>query len=299
MKAAQIQKTAFGGADAIELKTEGLHLVATTAFGPRIAHFSRPGGANLLFWDAKGELGRGDWKLRGGHRTWVGRPGADESEETYAPDNGAVEVQLAADGFTLTSARDPATQTRRGFTVRVVAEDRLSIEHFVVNDSDMLYSGFLWALTCSKPSPETRYHIPLGNGGPWDTFTMVHFRKWSTHGQGHFEDDQFAVGKDLLSVTPRGKETKRMLRAERGIFAMEDRGRDALFAKRAPPQKNAPHPLACNLACYVGPDNFMVEMESMGPEAPLGPFERLSWNETWVLRPWAAVPDARGLLELF
>lgn len=299
MKAVSIQKIEFGGAQALELKTGALHLIATTAFGPRIAHFSRPGGENLLLWDAKGDLGRGEWKLRGGHRAWVGRPGADESEETYAPDNAPVEVQASPDGFTLTSVKDPATQTRRGFTVRVEGDDRLAIENFLINDSDMLYSGFLWALTCSKPAADTRYHIPLGDGGPWDTCTMVHFRKWSTHGQGHFEDDQFVMGKELLTVTPKGRETKRMMRAPRGIFAMENKGRDALFAKRAAVVRHAPHPLACNLACYIGPDNFMVEMESMGPETPLAPFERIAWGETWVLRPWAAVRSTEDLAGLY
>lgn len=280
------------------LETSALSLEVTLEFGPRIRHLSRPGKGNLLFWDQPGKLARGAWKLRGGHRIWVGRPMADEAEETYAEDNSPVQITKEVDGFAVRGAVHPVTRLSRGFRVSVVAPHHLRLTHFAVNESDMLSSGLLWPLTCTLPAPNTKYLVPMGNGSSWDTFTMVHFRKWSDHGQGHFEDNQFVVGRDLLEVTPKGFETKRMFRGDRGIFAMNDPSRESLFIKKAMPVALGLHPKDCNLACYIGPDNFMVEMESMGPETPIPPGGRISWDEDWFLHPYRTISTSQELLQL-
>lgn len=282
----------------VRLETPALHLEVSLEYGPRIRHLSRPGKGNLLFWEQQATLGRGDWKLRGGHRIWVGRPMADEAEETYAEDNGAVTLATRADGFSVTGAQHPATGLVRGYDITVVKDQELTVRHFVENKSDMLSSGLLWPLTCTLPAAGTRYLVPLGDGSSWDTFTQVHFRKWSDHGQGHFEDPQFVMKKDVLEITPQGLETKRMFRAERGVFALVDPSRDAVFMKVAKPTALGRHPRDCNLACYIGPRNFMVEMESMGPETPMAPGARIAWDETWVLTGHRDVKDTAGLLAL-
>ncbi|NUN94136.1 MAG: hypothetical protein HUU04_10210 [Verrucomicrobiae bacterium] len=295
----QIQKTTLEGSVAVELTTPVLRLVAVTDFGPRLAHLSLAGGENLLFWKP-GKMRRGAWDLRGGHRVWAAHPGADESEDSYAPDNAPCELEIFGDGFRVTGATCPLNATRRGFAVRAVSADRLEVENFLTNAGNMLYCAGVWALTCTLPGVGARYAIPLGDGSAWDNFSLVHFRTWGGQGKGGFHDPQIAVGDETLVVTPRGVENKRMIQAPRGIFAMSDAARALTFAKKVDWRPGEAYPLNTNLAFYIGPDNFMVEMESMGPSRTLKPGETLRHPETWVLRKGAvAVEKAAPLMKLF
>ena len=294
-----IQRTTFDGVDAIELLTSALRLVVITARGPRIASWGRPGGDSLLLW-SPGKYRRGQWDLMGGHRLWVARPGADEAEETYAVDDQPCAVKLRANGFTVTSAIDPVSRTCRGFKVTLIADDRVAIDHFVRNESDMLWSGGLWALTCTAPSPGATYTVPLGDGSSWDYATIVAFRTWGGgHGGVGFNDPQFECTDDALVLHPAGRENKRMVKADPGIMALHDPKRKLLFAIYTSYQPAGDYPLGTNLALYVGPKNFMVEMETMGPAVTLKPGQSLEHRETWLLADARTAPTAKALRGMF
>ncbi len=294
-----ISRIKFEGLDAIELRTPLLRVVAITAKGPRIAFWGRPDGENLLLW-APGKFRRGRWDLMGGHRLWAARPGADEAEETYATDNQPCKVTVHADGFTLTGALDSVQKIRRGFTVTAAVDGRITLDHFLRNESDMLWSGGLWALTCTVPAKKAAYTVPLGDGSSWDYATIVAFR---TSGGGHggvgFEDPQFNFTADAMVLHPSGRENKRMVKADAGLIAWHDPVQKLLFAKHAAYVPEGNYPLGTNLALYVGPENFMVEMETMGPAATLKPGQTLKHRETWLLATAKSAPSARALRELF
>jgi hypothetical protein len=286
----KIARTDFHGVDAIELTTEALRLVVVTGFGPRIAHLSPPDGENMLLWDTDGKYVRGDWNLRGGHRVWATRPLADECEDTYAADNNACTVEEHADGFTVTSAVDPTNRTQRGITVRVSAFNRLTVDNFLINTSEMLYSCGLWALTCTLPGDGVRYFVPLGDGSAWDACRIVLFRTWGGH-DGGFADDQFEITDELFTINPAGRENKRMLMAQRGLMALSDPGRGVTFTKQIAHDPAGRYPMDSNMAFYVGPDNFMVEMETMGPEKTVPPGASIHHEEVWTLRDTAVAPE--------
>ena len=293
-----IRRLKFEGLDAIELCTPSLRVVAITARGPRLAFWGRPGGRNLLLWKP-GKYLRGAWDLMGGHRVWATRPGADEAEETYAADNQPCTLKVSARGFTVTGAPDPVHKTRRGFTVTALANDRIAVDHFVHNAGVMLWSGGLWALTCTLTSPRHTYTLPLGDGSAWDYATMVTFRAWGGgHGGGSFHDPQFRFTDDALVLRPAGRENKRMLKADAGIMALHDPAQKLLFVKHSAYAPGGDYPLGTNLALYVGPKNFMVEMETMGPAATLKPGQMLKHRETWLLARAKAAPTARFLGKL-
>jgi hypothetical protein len=294
-----ISRIQFEGLDAVELRTRDLRLVALTAKGSRIAFWGRPDGENLLLW-APGKYRRGAWDLMGGHRLWAARPGADEAEETYATDNEPCAVRVSASGFTVTGALDTVQKIRRGFTVTATAGGRITLDHFLRNESDMLWSGGLWALTCTVPSKGSTYTLPLGDGSSWDYATIVAFRTWGGgHGGMGFADPQFGCTKDALVLKPSGRENKRMLKADAGIIAWHDPAQRLLFAKHAAYAPEGNYPLGTNLALYVGPKNFMVEMETMGASATLKPGQVLKHRETWLLAAAKSAPTAKALRALF
>ncbi len=294
-----IKRINFEGLEAIELRTTALRLVAITARGPRVAFFGRPDGDNLLYW-APGKHRRGKWDLLGGHRLWATRPGADEAEETYAADNQPCEVETHARSITLTGAVDPVQRIQRGFKITLLESDCIAIDHFVRNESEMLWSGGLWALTCTVPTKETRYLVPLGDGSSWDSATMVGFRTWGGgHGGVGFDDPQFQFTQDAFVLHPAGRENKRMIRADAGIIALHDPAQRLVFAKQVDYQAAGNYPMGTNIALYVGPDNFMVEMETMGPVVTLKPGQVLAHRETWVLTTAKAAPTSEKLRGLF
>src|SRR5437870_3151754 len=118
-------------------------MVVVHEIGPRIASFGFGGLGgprdNLLYWNDAGDVGRGHWRLRGGHRLWLTRPLADETEETYAPDDVRCRVRRMRDGVVVTAPPD-AARLEKSLSVR---EHRGAwiIEHRVRNVGDMMWSG--------------------------------------------------------------------------------------------------------------------------------------------------------------
>lgn len=291
------KKAKFMSHEALEITTGKIKLVIITDCGPRIAFFGKSAGDNLLFWDDK-NLGCGDWKLMGGHRVWAARPGADESEDAYRPDNDSCEVIENKDSVTVKGAKDPVLKVRKGITIKIEKENEVSVDSFILNDGDMLYSASAWALTCTKFEKGRTYGIPLGDGSEWDCFKLVMFRKWGGGHTSSFDDNQIRFTKDMLIVEPGGMETKRMLEAPYGIIAMNAPDQDTTFIKKVDYKRGVNYPLGCNVAFYVGPKNFMIEIETMSPEVTLKRGEEVHSIEEWILSDKAiGFDDIKGLLK--
>jgi hypothetical protein len=279
-----IKETEFDGLAAVELTTAKARLIAVTGMGPRIAHFGARNGRNLLFWDHARKYHRGKWHLKGGHRVWATRPMADESEETYLDDNEPCALRILRDGFEVRGATHPVFRIRKSIVVRVLADDTLSVENRITNDSEMVWSGGVWGLTCTVPKGNTSYGIPLGGGGEWDVFSLVIPRRWGGGQQSLVNDPAVSFTENCLILRPKGRISKRMVQAPQGMVGMTDPSEGLSFIKKAPYVHGADYPLNCNIAYYVGKANFMVEMETMGPDQPVLPGGTISGKETWMLR---------------
>jgi hypothetical protein len=274
------KKISFDGGGALEITTARLRMVVTTEFGPRIAFLGRPGGQNLFYWHVD-KVNREGWRLLGGHRVWITRPMADESEDAYAADNGPCEFEEAGGLLSVTGAAHPFLKTRRGVRIRALDENAFEVTSFVTNVGPMLYSGGVWCLTCIQPRAGMTFGIPLGDRHlDWDVVKLVFARAWAGH-TSRVEDPQIRFNEEFMIVEPQGVETKRMLWAPLGALAMTWPAERLSFVKRTQSDPNAQYPLGCNLAIYVAPDNTMVEMETCGAERTLRPGETAVNVETW------------------
>lgn len=276
----RIRNIEHAGHAAIELVDRGVRAVIVTSVGPRIAWFGRA-AENLLYWDRDGEHRHGDWRLYGGHRLWTTRPLADESEEIYAADNAPCAVRRVTDGVIVTAPVDPM-RIEKSLAIRV-RRGVWAVEHRLRNRGDMLWSGGAWTLTCTLPLRSTRYRIPLGGGPPtWEVTTIVIPTRWGGTHTSRLDDPQIKLSNAAMEVRALGDEAKRMVLAPQGIVEMRDtRG---LFRKHTRFDASATYPLTTNLAIYLGPKRFMVEMESMSPLRTLAPGESLVHVESWTLQ---------------
>lgn len=275
-----IKQIDFDGLAAVEVTTSKLCMVIVTGTGPRIAYLGHVDGENLFYWN-NNDLGRDNWRLGGGHRVWVTRPGADESEDAYADDNDVCDVSFETDSMTVTSPIHKQLKTSRGITIREIDSQTFEVTSFVKNQGPMLYSGGVWSPTCIDPSGGKQFGIPLGDRRlSWDIIKLVIPRAFAGH-TSCVNDPQITFNEDFMVVQPNGVETKRMVMAPMGIIAMTWPAKQVSFIKQSLFNPKGQYPLGCNLAVYIGPDNFMVEMETYGEEQTLLPGNTMENIETW------------------
>jgi len=293
------KKVKFFGKEAIEIKTKTFKIIVLTEVGPRIAFFGKIDSKNLLFWDNENRS-RGEWKLMGGHRIWVWRVDADESEDAYREDNFPCEVKINKNFITVIGAKDPVFNIKKGLSIKIENNNKVYIDNFIINTGDMLYSCGVWSLTCTDPNFRgVKYGIPLGDNSQWDCFRLVMFKKWGGGHTSHFNDNQIIFTEDMLIVEPKGIETKRMIEAPYGIICMDIPEYQTTFIKKITYIPGAKYPYGCNLAFYVGPENFMVEMEAMSPSNTLKPGETIHLIETWILTDKNIGLNSKKLIGMF
>jgi len=293
-----IKKTEFDGMEAVEILTPKARLVAVTSMGPRIAHFGTRKGRNLLFWDFARKYSRGDWRLMGGHRVWATRPLADETEETYGEDNGACTVRLGARGVDIQGPLHPLFRIRKSLAIKVLDDDTIQVDNRIRNESEMVWSGGVWALTCTVPARDSSYGIPLGREGEWDIFLVGYPKRWGGGQSSRVTDPGVKLTEDCMVIRPKGEVLKRMVLAPQGIIGMTDPGEKISFLKHSAYVEGAGYPMGCNIALYAGKKNFMVEMENMGPNQAVLPGGVLSLRETWMLRKPVAWEKVKGVLKV-
>ncbi|GEM_PF-535606 len=308
--ALSIRKTEFDGMEAVEILTSKARLVAVTSMGPRIAHFGArhsggkgrgsalKEGRNLLFWDFARKYQRKDWRLMGGHRVWAMRPLADEAEETYADDNGACTVRISARGVDIQGATHPMFRTRKSIGIKVLADDTFQIDNRVTNDSEMVWSGGVWGLTCTLPGPKTTYGVPLGREGAWDIFLIGYPIRWAGGQTSRVDDPAVKLTEHCMVIKPGDPICKRMILAPQGLMGMTDPGEKLSFIKHTAHVDGAEYPMGCNLAFYAGKQAFMLEMESMGPSQGVLPGGTISARETWMLRKPVDWAKLKGVLKV-
>jgi hypothetical protein len=296
--AISIKKTGFDGLDAIEIATSKARMIIVTSLGPRIAWFGARDGRNLLFWDYARKYKRGSWQLLGGHRVWAMRPLGDEAEETYADDNGACSVRLSARGIEVRGETHPVFKTAKSIGVKVLSDDTFIVDDRLTNASEMIWSGGAWGLTCTAPKANTRYGIPLGREGEWDIFVVGYPRRWGGGQTARVDEPGVRMTENCMLITPKGRISKRMVQAPQGIIGMTDPGEGLSFLKHCEYVDGAAYPMGCNAAFYVGPKNFMVEMEFMGGCQGVLPGQTVSMRETWMLRKPVDWAKLKGPLDL-
>lgn len=274
----------FDGLEAIELKTAKVRMVVVTEIGPRIAFLGKvDSDENLLYWDKEG-VNRNGWKLCGGHRVWMTRPGADESEDTYALDNETCKVEMLEDGVMVTGKTSDFAKIERGMEIHVVDDETFEVINFVKNTGELIYSGGVWSPTCINPDNK-EIRIPLGEDNTtWDLVTIVIPRVFAGN-TVRIDDPQVTYEGNDMVVKSQGKVCKRCVKAPKGVISMYCPVQEVTFTKKVKYVEDGAYPLGgCNLAVFIGEDNWMGELESFGVEKSIKPNETIYNHEQWSLK---------------
>lgn len=274
----EINKVNYDGFDAVEVVTPVLKLVLIYEVGPRIAHFGKKDGENLLYWK-KDEIARGEWKLYGGHRVWITRPFADESEDTYLPDNELCELTMGENWFEAISPMSPVNKLQKGMRVEVLSETDIKVTNFIINAGELIYSGAVWNPTCVVPDGK-KIVVPLGDdNATWDVVKMVIPRVFAGN-VTMLEDSQITFEGNDMILRANGKCVKRVLQAKQGIVKLVCDGYE--FIKFSEYNKYKSYPFeGCNIAIFNGDGNFMAEMETFGHEGEISPGAKVENEEVW------------------
>lgn len=273
-------KTLFDGLEAWEIEWGKWRMAVVSQCGPRIAFLG--GEENLLYWHKDG-VTRGEWRLRGGHRVWLTRPMADESEDTYLSDNQPCRVETRGNSITLTAPAHPVSRLERGLRIEAIAEGRFCVTSFVRNAGDLIYSGGVWAPTCVSPEGGVM-RIPLGeDGATWDVVKVIIPRVFAGN-VSRLDDPQVTFEGSDLVVRPMGHVCKRCVWAPKGMVEMNWPQKGIRFRKTAQAERFGRYPLdGCNLAVFVGENNWMAELETYGPEQAILPGQTVEHGELWEL----------------
>lgn len=256
-------------------------LRVSLAYGPRIIWFGKVGRDNLLYFDASA-YERSGWKLYGGHRVWLTRPLADESEDTYQADNNPCHYDMDDKELIIWSDKN-RNGIILGMRIKLLEKGRFSVTNFIRNAGELIYSAGVWSPTCILPRPDMRFAVSIGSDDTWDLIHMTIPRRFAGN-TVLINDPQISFNEHFMLVEPKGIVAKRCLYSAKGKLVMTWPSEKLTFIKSVKSVRNGNYQSSgCNTAIFVGQDNFMVELESYGEEKAIYPSEVIEHEEIWSL----------------
>lgn len=276
-----MEKIEYGGwPNCVRLSNRDIELVVTTDVGPRVIRLGFIRGANLMkeFADQVGKTGGDEWRIYGGHRFWHA---PERDPRTYAPDNAPVEWSEKRGKLKVTQPVEKTTGIVKELEIDLHSdENRVTVLHRLVNKNPWTIEAAPWGLTVMaqggraifpqepyKPHPE--YMLPAR------AMVLWHYTDMS--------DPRFTWGEKYVQMrqdpTAKTKTKVGMMNAQ--CWAAYCLG-GVVFVKRFPYVRGARYPdLGCNCESYTDAD--MIEIESLGPLAGIGPGGCVEHAEDWYL----------------
>ncbi|MCX7820186.1 MAG: hypothetical protein N2258_00730 [Brevinematales bacterium] len=250
-----------------EISENNTKLIVATDIGPRIIYFGKE--KNVLFTDDKLELGRGSWKIYGGHRFWT----SPETEDTYNPDNDKCKVLENKDSIII-SMLDKKTQLEKKIEISV-ENDEFVVKHTLTNKGEMLYYAGIWALTCIVP--QGKIFFPWVSEGEWRMKKIIYWEKWP--GQStNINSSNFLKGKDLFIVKINGEMAKLGTTGYGGFLGVAND--NYTFIKKFNFIQGAIYP-DDNCAIEIYTSQKFCELETLSPMVTLIPGNPLIHIERW------------------
>ncbi|MEP6716437.1 MAG: hypothetical protein ABJC09_12775 [Terriglobia bacterium] len=284
-----IEKIAWAGwPNCYRIANDEVEIVVTSDIGPRIMHYSFQGGRNFfkIFESQKGKSGEPDWQTRGGHRIWVA---PETRERTYAPDNGAVSIEIRGTTLVATQPVELLTGIRKQLVIDMAAAGtEVTVLHRLQNTLPFAQTFAPWALSMLTPGgtgitgfpARGRHEDHLSPTNPlvmW-AFTNLTDKRWT------FLEKYLVLRHDPAAPVA----------TKLGHFNPDTWGAyllgSELFLKRYKADPSGTYPdMGCSWESFANAD--MLEIETLGPLAEVAPGDWLEHTERWSLHRDITVPE--------
>jgi hypothetical protein len=268
----QIKKITFEShPNSYELTIKNQKMIVATDFGPRIMHLSINDHSNILFRDSEGKYRNGNWQIYGGHRLWL----SPENLRNLTPNNEKCEIDIKENSFTVKKL-DKKTQFEKAITI-TEKNNHFMVTHTIINKSEYLQSGALWALTCLKPAGTI--FIPWATPGSFKMSKIIYWNEWI--GQTtNVNSAQFSRNNDYFFININGEMSKVGSAAYDGYVGITTD--TYTFIKKFNRQATNDYPDDnCAVECYTCED--FVELETLSPNMAFLPGICYSHTEKWIL----------------
>jgi hypothetical protein len=273
----RIELTTWGGWQRVyRLVDAHVEMSVVTEIGPRIIAVRVHDQPNILFHDT-GAIGRGDWRIYGGHRIWL----APETEASYAPDNSPCTVTVNDDELIIEAPVDPLSKLQKVLVIS--AEDGVfHVRNIIRNTGVMLATGAVWALTCVRP--DAKVFFPWGRPGNWRMKKICYWTSWCGDAQrSNVQSPQWKPTEELFVIDPTGEVGKVGTNGEEGWIGAIFPAANTTFYKQFVRQDGATYlDDGCAIQSYTCPQ--FIEMETLSPCAVINPGEELVHEECWRVR---------------
>jgi hypothetical protein len=275
-----VEKIAFGGwRNCYRVSNGTVEVVVTQDVGPRVMRYGFCGGQNFFkeFKDQLGRSGEPEWQPRGGHRIWIA---PEDPVQTYAPDNGPVQVEVTGDGLIATEPVEALTGIEKRIEVKMAASGTaVEITHRLRNAGSAPYRLAPWALTMMAPGGVGMHGFPPRGTHPemltptnplvmW-AFTNLRDPRWCLLERYLVlrQDPRNSVPQKLGSFHPHTWGAY-LLNGELFVKQTEARGAPADYPD-----------LGCSFETFTNAD--FLELETLGPLTVLEPGQAATHTERW------------------
>ena len=273
-----------GWENCLRLSDSEIELVIAVGLGPRILVYRRAGGTNFMknFDDQMADIRPDQWQSYGGHRLWHA---PEVWPRTYYPDTAPVNYEWDGRRLLLQCAVETTTGLQKEITICPSGAE-IHLCHRICNRNPWAVTFSPWGLSVMAPGgraviPQEPF-VPHGQGdgesfAPARPLVLWQFTDMSdprfTWGRNFIQmrqDDRFP-SKQKIGMTVKPGWAAYALGAE-------------LFIKGFEYHPQATYPDGgCNAEFFTMPG--FLEIESLGPLAPVEPGDCAELNESWRIVP--------------
>ena len=276
-----IEVVPYGGWEmCLRLANAEMELIVTAQVGPRVIRLGFLDGPNefATYEEQLGQTGGDQWRSYGGHRLWHA---PEVRPRTTCPDNHPVSWWQEGDWLQLQAPPEAATGIRKEMAIRLDASrNHVQVVHRLTNLGPWAVTLAPWAITVMAPGG--RAIVPQEPFRP-HTEQLLPVRPVVLWSYTDMSDPRFTWGcrfiqmrQDVKAVAPQKFGVANSLGWT--CYVHQDR----VFIKRFPFNERATYPdMGCNAECFT--NQRMLEMESLGPLAPLEPGATVAHQEDWHL----------------
>jgi hypothetical protein len=289
-KAVSLEKVEYRGwKNNLKISNGDAELIVTLDVGPRVISYRLANGRNVFknYDEMMGKTGEAEWKIRGGHRLWVG---PEDTTRTYAPDNGPVAYKEQGPGFVrFTAAPEEPYGIQKVIDLKLEPSgSKVTVQHRVTNVGLAPTRLAVWALSVMAPGGVEIIPLPPKRPHPGDVknaksaadFAPNQFLSiWPFF---DFKDPRFQFGSRFITLRqdPAKGATKIGLAHRLGVVGYLNQG--TLFVKRFGFREGTHYPdHGVNFETYT--DEDMLEVETLAPLTELAPKATAEHTETWEL----------------